>query len=40
MPFGHNCEHDSFQDCVRTMRGKVDDPEAFCGALQRDTEEQ
>lgn len=38
MPFGHDCEYATFQDCVNRNRDK-DDPEAFCGALQRDTEE-
>lgn len=38
MPFGHNCEHPNFDSCVATMRGKVDNPEAFCGALMHETE--
>lgn len=39
MPFGHNCEHADFATCVRTMTGKVDNPEAFCASLMRATEE-
>ena len=38
MSFGHKCEHKDFASCVAIMQGKVDDPEAFCGALMRDTE--
>ena len=39
IPFGLKCEHKDFASCVATMQGKVDDPEAFCGALMRDTED-
>ena len=39
MPFGDRCEHKDFKSCVSTMRGKVDDPEAFCADLMRRTEE-
>lgn len=38
MPFGFDCEYSNFDDCVRRNQDK-DDPQAFCGALQRDTEE-
>lgn len=39
MPFGHSCEFPDFGACVTKMTGEVDDPEAFCGSLMRDTEE-
>lgn len=38
MPFGHNCEHENHEACVRMMTGKVDDPDAFCADLRRRTE--
>lgn len=34
MPIGPFKDWD---DCVNSMRGKVDDPEAYCGALERDS---
>ena len=39
MPFGRNCEFPDFDACVVKMTGEVDDPQAFCGALMRDTED-
>ncbi len=39
MPIGRDCEFASFEACIEAMAGKVDDPHAFCGALQHDTEE-
>lgn len=39
MPFGPDCEYSDFDDCVRRNQDK-DDPEAYCGQLQRDTESQ
>jgi signal peptide peptidase SppA len=39
VPFGNDCEFETFDDCVTKMSGKVDDPKAYCGTLQRDTEE-
>ena len=36
MPFGQQCQFKDFEACVAALRGKVDDPEAACGALQRD----
>lgn len=38
MPFGQNCQFQDFAACTAALRGKVDDPEAACGALQRDYE--
>jgi 2'-5' RNA ligase len=38
VPIGNDCEYKDFDDCVRKNQG-ADDPEALCGALQRDTEE-
>lgn len=39
MPFGHDCEFRDFAHCVRVMRGRARDPEAWCAALMRETEE-
>lgn len=39
MPFGNNCEHKDFAACVASLRGNVDDPEAFCADLMRRTED-
>lgn len=38
MPFGPNCEYADHADCVRRNQDK-DDPEAWCAALMRATEE-
>lgn len=37
MPFGPNCEYADFAECVSENQGR-DNPEAYCGALQRRTE--
>lgn len=38
MPFGPDCEYDDFAACLRANADK-DDPEAYCGKLQADTED-
>jgi HK97 family phage major capsid protein len=40
MPFGHNCEYETFDDCVRdqSKNHDADSARRICGALQRDTE--
>lgn len=38
MPFGPNCEYKTFAECVRENQDK-DNPEAYCGTIQRETEE-
>jgi hypothetical protein len=38
VPFGHDCEYPDFDACLAANQDK-DDPEAYCGALMRDTEE-
>jgi len=37
MPFGPNCEYKDFAECVRKNQDK-DNPEAYCGTIQRETE--
>ena len=41
MPFGDKCEHADMEACVAALTGQdgIDDPEAVCAALMRDTEE-
>jgi len=38
MPFGPNCEFQSFDECVKAHKDK-DDPEAYCAELERRTKE-
>jgi len=38
MPFGNECEFDSFDACVEANAGK-DDAKAYCAELMRSTEE-
>jgi ATP-dependent protease ClpP protease subunit len=38
MPFGPDCEYADFAECVR-KNGDRDDPQAYCAAIQRRTEE-
>jgi len=38
MPFGPSCEYSDFQECVDRNRDR-DDPDAYCAAIQKRTEE-
>jgi ATP-dependent Clp endopeptidase proteolytic subunit ClpP len=38
VPFGPSCEYGSFDECVRE-NGDRDDPQAYCAAIQKRTEE-
>lgn len=43
MPFGYNCEYETFEECLadQVQRGhSADEARRICGALQRDTEEE
>jgi hypothetical protein len=41
LPFGQNCQFADFDACVAalTEAGGVDDPEAACAALMRETDD-